>query len=302
MLKAIGNTPLVRLKNVEEAFSLPCPIYAKLERSNPTGSVKDRAAKYMIIKAIERGDIDEDTIIIEPTSGNTGISLAAICASLSLKIAIYMPENVSKERVLMMKAFGAEVVLTPKEKGMKGAVDAAEERAKREEKSFIPLQFANRDNILAHYETTGPEIEKELGNIDIFVAGFGTGGTLMGTGKYLKDKNSGIALIGIEPKSSPLLTSAKTGPHKIQGIGANFIPEIMDPSFVDEVLDISDEDAYEGARLLAKKEGILAGISSGANIMGAIALAKRKENASKVIVTILPDNGERYLSVEGLFE
>lgn len=302
LLETIGNTPMLRLKNIEEAFSLSCPIFAKLERSNPTGSVKDRAAKYMIVKAIERGDIDEETLIIEPTSGNTGISLAAICASLSLRIAIYMPENVSKERVLMMKALGAEVVLTPKGNGMKGAVDAAEERAKTEKKSFIPLQFANRDNILAHYETTGPEIEKELGKVDIFLAGFGTGGTLMGTGKYLKEKYPDLLLVGVEPKSSPLITSSKTGPHKIQGIGANFIPEILDPSFIDEVLDIADEDAYEGTRLLATKEGILAGISSGANLMGAIAVAKRKENAGKTIVTALPDNGERYLSVEGLFE
>lgn len=301
LLSSIGNTPLLRLSNIEEKFSLSAKIYAKLERSNPTGSVKDRASKYMIIKAIERGDIDEETIIIEPTSGNTGISLSAIAASLSLRIALYMPENVSRERVLMMQAFGAEVVLTPKARGMKGAVEEAMERAKREKKSFLPFQFANKDNALAHYETTGKEIENELGNIDIFLAGFGTGGTLMGTGKYLKEKNPNITLIGVEPKGSPLVTSSKAGPHKIQGIGANFIPDILDVSSLDEVLDIEDEEAYEGARLLAKTEGLLVGISSGANIMGAIKVASRAENAGKIIVTVLPDNGERYLSVEGLF-
>lgn len=300
MIDVIGNTPLVRLKNIEKEFNLNSKLYAKLERSNPTGSIKDRAAKEMIVSALNEKLIDKDTLIIEPTSGNTGIGLAAICASLGLKLVLFMPSSASVERVKIMKAYGATCNLVSSG-GMKGCIDEANKLHEEIKNSFIPSQFDNNNNVIAHYKGTGPEIYNQLdGNIDIFVAGFGTGGTLTGVTKYLKEKNSNIKSIGVEPKSSAFITTNTKGAHKIQGIGAGFKPSILDLSLVDEVLTISDEEAYEFTRLMAKKEGLFVGISSGSNVCALVKIAK--ENPNKTIVTVLPDNGERYLSVEGLFE
>ena len=285
MLDLIGNTPLVRLRNIEKAYHLSSPIYAKLERCNPTGSIKDRIAKEMILSALKEGRIDQDTLIIEPTSGNTGIGLSAICGS--------------KERVQMMAAFGADCRLV-KEGGMAKCIEEAEKLHQEVKNSFIPLQFENPANSMAHYKTTGPEIYSQTdGRVDIFISAFGTGGTLTGVSKYLKEKKPSVLSFGVEPMTSAFVSTEKKGPHKIQGIGAGFKPDVLDLSLVDKVLTCSDEDAYEITRELARKEGLFVGISSGANVYTAIKLAK--QYPGKVIVTVLPDNGERYLSVEGLF-
>ena len=299
MLDLIGNTPLVRLKNIEKAYHLSSPIYAKLERCNPTGSIKDRIAKEMILSALKEGKINQDTLIIEPTSGNTGIGLSAICASLGMKAVIFMPANCSKERVQMMAAFGADCRLV-KEGGMAKCIEEAEKLHQEVKNSFIPLQFENPANSMAHYKTTGPEIYSPTdGRVDIFISAFGTGGTLTGVSKYLKEKKPSVLSFGVEPMTSAFVSTGKKGPHKIQGIGAGFKPDVLDLSLVDKVLTCSDEDAYEMTRELARKEGLFVGISSGANVYTAIRLAEQYPN--KVIVTVLPDNGERYLSVEGLF-
>lgn len=299
MLDLIGNTPLVRLKNIEKAYHLSSPIYAKLERCNPTGSIKDRIAKEMILSALKEGKINQDTLIIEPTSGNTGIGLSAICASLGMKAVIFMPASCSKERVQMMAAFGADCRLV-KEGGMAKCIEEAEKLHQEVKNSFIPLQFENPANSMAHYKTTGPEIYSQTdGRVDIFISAFGTGGTLTGVSKYLKEKKPSVLSFGVEPMTSAFVSTGKKGPHKIQGIGAGFKPDVLDLSLVDKVLTCSDEDAYEMTRELARKEGLFVGISSGANVYTAIRLAEQYPN--KVIVTVLPDNGERYLSVEGLF-
>lgn len=299
MLDLIGNTPLVRLKNIEKAYHLFSPIYAKLERCNPTGSIKDRIAKEMILSALKEGKINQDTLIIEPTSGNTGIGLSAICASLGMKAVIFMPASCSKERVQMMAAFGADCRLV-KEGGMAKCIEEAEKLHQEVKNSFIPLQFENPANSMTHYKTTGPEIYSQTdGRVDIFISAFGTGGTLTGVSKYLKEKKPSVLSFGVEPMTSAFVSTGKKGPHKIQGIGAGFKPDVLDLSLVDKVLTCSDEDAYEMTRELARKEGLFVGISSGANVYTAIRLAEQYPN--KVIVTVLPDNGERYLSVEGLF-
>ncbi len=300
MLDLIGNTPLIRLKKVEERYHSPSPIYAKLERCNPSGSIKDRAAKEMILAALKEGKINKDSTIIEPTSGNTGIALAAIGASLGMRVVIYMPANCSIERVKMMRAFGADCRLV-KEGGMAQCIKEAEALHNEIENSFIPLQFENMNNAAAHYKTTGPEIYEETnGEVDIFISAFGTGGTLSGVSKYLKEKKPSLISVGVEPASSPFVTEGKKGAHKIQGIGAGFKPEVLDLSLVDKVITMSDEKAYELTRAIAKEEGLFVGISSGANVAAALELAK--EYPGKIIVTVLPDNGERYLSVQELFE
>jgi cysteine synthase A len=302
-LDAIGNTLLIKLNRIIQEYKLQANIFAKLERSNPSGSIKDRVAKEMILDALKDKKINKETLIIEPTSGNTGIGLASVCASLGLKLYIFMPSNCSIERVKMMKGMGASVIMTDANKGMQGAIDGAKEMQKNNPGSFIPSQFDNPNNSLAHYKTTGPEIYEQLeGKIDIFVASFGTGGTLTGISRFLKEKNPSIKSYGLEPLSSPLLTKGFVGKHKIQGIGANFKPNVLDLKYVDGIYDVSDEEAYEYTRALARTEGLLCGISSGCNLCGAIKLAKEKENFGKNIVTVLPDDGERYLSVEGLYE
>lgn len=302
VLECIGDTDLVELKNIEKEFNLTYKLFAKLERENPSGSIKDRAALYIINDGLKNGTINKDTVIIEATSGNTGISLAMIGARLNLKVIIVMPENASKERRLMMQAFGAEVILTKKELGMQGAVDKANELKKLNPNSIIADQFNNISNINAHYYGTSKEILKDLnGKLDVFIAAFGTSGTLIGNGKAFKEYDKNIEIIGVEPKSSSLVLTGKAGPHKIQGIGANFLPSLYNSEYVDKVISISDDDSYLGARLLAKKEGLLCGISSGCNLMAAINLDK-KAYANKIVVTVLPDNGERYLSVDGLYD
>lgn len=302
VLECIGDTDLVELKNIEKEFNLNYKLYAKLERENPSGSIKDRAALYIINDGLKNGTINKDTVIIEATSGNTGISLAMIGARLNLKVIIVMPENASKERRLMMQAFGAEVILTKKELGMQGAVDKANELKKLNPNSIIADQFNNTSNINAHYYGTSKEILNDLnGKLDVFIAAFGTSGTLIGNGKAFKEYDKNIEIIGVEPKSSSLVLTGKAGPHKIQGIGANFLPSLYDSEYVDKVISISDDDSYLGARLLARKEGLLCGISSGCNLMAAINLDK-KAYANKIVVTVLPDNGERYLSVDGLYD
>ena len=295
----IGNTPLLRLNNIEKKLNLNVTLLAKVEYFNPTGSVKDRVALSMIEDAEQKGIIHSDTVVIEPTSGNTGIGLASVCAAKGYKCILVMPENMSKERIKLIKAYGADVVLSPKEKGMKGAVEKAEELSKTYESSFIPSQFENPSNPEIHYKTTGPEIYKSCNKkVDIFIAGIGTGGTISGTGRYLKEQNRNIKIIGVEPDDSPLLTKGKAGPHKIQGIGANFVPKTLDKKYIDEFMTATTEEAYEYARLAGKYEGILVGISSGAALAQAVKVAKRNENNGKTIVVLLPDSGDRYLSTE----
>lgn len=296
----VGSTPLVRLERMEKEFHLKCRLFAKYERNNPTGSIKDRIAKEILLNALEKKEINQDTVIVEPTSGNTGIGLCAVAASLGLKAVIFMPSSMSVERRKMMTAFGAEIVLTDAKAGMPGAIAAAKEFASKTPNSYIPGQFDNLDNSLAHYKTTGPEIYRDLdGNVDVFLAGFGTGGTITGTSRYLKEQKKDILTIGIEPEESPVISKGVKGPHKIQGIGAGFKPVVLDLTYVDKVVTVPSEKAYEFARLLARKEGLFCGISSGANVYEAVEIAKTMED--KNIVTVLPDNGERYLSVEGLF-
>lgn len=298
----IGKTPLLQLNNIQKELGLKANILAKLEYLNPAGSVKDRAALYMINDAEEKGLLTKNSVIIEPTSGNTGIGLCMIAAIRGYRTIIVMPETMSVERRKLMSAYGAELVLTEGEKGMPGAIAKAEELAKEIPNSFIPGQFVNTANAKAHFETTGPEIYEDTdGKVDIFVAGVGTGGTITGTGEYLKSKNKDIKIIAAEPSDSPFLSQGKAGPHKLQGIGAGFIPEVLNTEIYDEVITVSTEQAYECGRLLAKKEGVLCGISSGAALYAAIEMAKREENKGKNIVVLLPDTGDRYLSTE-LFE
>ena len=293
----IGATPILRLNNIENEFGLNAGILAKLEFFNPTGSAKDRIAKAMILNAKNEGKITPNTVIIEPTSGNTGIGLASVAAAHGYKAIIVMPDTMSAERIKLMRAYGAEVVLTDGKKGMGGAIEKAEELARKYPDSFIPSQFDNPTNPKAHYDTTGPEIFRDTdGKIDIFVAGIGTGGTISGVGKYLKEQNKNIQIIGVEPKNSAVLSGEKAGPHGLQGIGAGFIPKTLDTAIYDEIITVAEDDAYNICRILGKKEGFLAGISSGAALYAAIEVAKRDENKGKTIVVLLPDTGDRYLS------
>ncbi|PST37141.1 cysteine synthase A [Faecalibacillus intestinalis] len=296
-LDLVGNTPIVRVNNLIKKDDLKADVLAKLEYFNPAGSVKDRIAKEMILEALEKGLINENTTLIEPTSGNTGIGLSAVATALNLKIIITMPETMSVERRNLMKAYGAELVLTPGSEGMKGAIAKAKELASQIENSFIPGQFENPANPTAHYKTTGPEIyEQTEGKVDIFVAGVGTGGTISGIGKYLKEKNPEVKVVAVEPASSPVLSTGKGGAHKIQGIGAGFVPETLDTKIYDEIITVENEDAFATGKEMTKTEGILVGISSGAALYAAKELAKREENAGKTIVVLLPDGGDRYLS------
>ena len=296
-LGLIGNTPLVEVTNIEKDLGLEATILVKLEYFNPAGSVKDRIAKAMIEEAERQGLINKDTVLIEPTSGNTGIGLAMVAASKGLRIIITMPETMSIERRNLLKAYGAELVLTEGAKGMKGAIAKAEELAKTMQNSFIPSQFTNPENPKIHYLTTGPEIYADSdGQVDIFVAGVGTGGTISGTGKYLKEKKPSINVVAVEPETSPVLSKGTPGPHKIQGIGAGFVPDTLDTSIYDEIITISNERAFAMGKESARVEGLLVGISSGAALSAAIELAQRKENEGKTIVVLLPDTGERYLS------
>lgn len=295
----IGKTPILELTHIEEKEALQAKVLAKLEYLNPAGSTKDRAALSMLNDAISRGVIKEGAVIIEPTSGNTGIGLAAVGAARGYRTIIVMPDTMSKERCLLMKAYGAELVLTDGKLGMSGAIDKANELAKSIPGSFIPGQFDNPANAKAHYDTTGPEIWEDTdGNVDIFVAGVGTGGTITGTGRFLKEKNPDIKIVAVEPDASPLLSGGSAGPHALQGIGANFIPSLLDTKIYDEVMTISKKDAYEYARKIGATEGILVGISSGAALAAAVKLAKKSENAGKNIVALLPDTGDRYLSTD----
>ena len=293
----VGKTPLLRLNNIEKESGASANILAKLECFNPAGSAKDRPALEMIRRAEAEGLLSEGSVIIEPTSGNTGIGLAAIGVSEGYRVMIVMPDSMSEERIKLMKLYGAEVVLTPGAEGMSGSIREAQRIAAETPNAFIPSQFDNPANPLAHYKTTGPEIWEDTdGKIDILVAGIGTGGTLSGAGKYLKEKNPDIKVIGVEPKSSPLITEGTAGKHKMQGIGANFIPENLDGEIYDEVITVSDEDAYKYALLMARKEGIAVGISSGAALAGALAIASRPENEGKTVVAVMTDTGDRYLS------
>ena len=293
----IGNTPMLELTGIEESHSLEASVIAKLEYFNPCGSVKDRVAKNMIENAEKNGDLKPGSVIIEPTSGNTGIGLASVGVSKGYRVIITMPETMSAERRNLMKAYGAELVLTEGSKGMNGAIAKAEELAKEIPGAFIPGQFSNPSNPQAHFETTGPEIwEQTGGNVDILVSGVGTGGTISGVGRFLKSKNPNIKIIAVEPESSPVLSGGKPGPHGIQGIGAGFIPETLNTEIYDEIVTVADSDAYQTGRELAKTEGLLVGISSGAAVWAAVQAAKREENKGKTIVAVLPDTGERYLS------
>lgn len=293
----IGNTPLVELTKIEKELGLEAKILAKLEYFNPAGSVKDRIAKAMIDDAEKSGKLKPGSVIIEPTSGNTGIGLASVAAARGYRIIIVMPETMSVERRQLMAAYGAELVLTEGAKGMKGAIAKAQELADETENSFIPGQFVNEANPKAHFETTGPEIYEDTdGEVDIFVAGVGTGGTVTGTGRYLKSKKPEVKVVAVEPETSPVLSQGKAGSHKIQGIGAGFVPDVLDTSVYDEIIPVADNDAFETGRLIGRKEGVLVGISSGAAVYAAIQLAKRPENKGKNIVVLLPDTGDRYLS------
>lgn len=293
----IGKTPLLELGHIEDEFKLEAKIIAKVEYFNPAGSVKDRIAKKMIDAAEALGKINKDTVLIEPTSGNTGIGLASVAAARGYRLIITMPETMSVERRNIMKAYGAEIVLTEGAKGMKGAIEKANELAQNYPNSFIPGQFDNPNNPLVHYETTGPEIYEDTdGKVDIFVAGVGTGGTITGVGKYLKSKNPNVKIVAVEPESSPVLSKGVAGAHKIQGIGAGFVPKILDTNIYDEIITVSNDDAFKTGKLIGKKEGILVGISSGAAVYAAITLASKEENKGKNIVVLLPDTGDRYLS------
>ena len=302
MEQLIGNTPMLALKSIEESLALEANLLAKLEFYNPAGSVKDRVALQMLTAARAAGQLTKDSVIIEPTSGNTGIGLCAVAAAWGLRCIIIMPDTMSIERQLLMKAYGAEVVLTPGKDGMAGAIAKANSLAAEIPNSYLPGQFSNPENPLAHYRTTGPEIWADTaGKIDIFVAGVGTGGTVSGVGKLLKERNPNIRVVAAEPASSPVLSGGTAGTHKIQGIGAGFIPDTLDRTVIDEVIRVSDQDAYRAARMCAKQEGILIGISAGCALHAAIELSKRPENKGKTIVTLFPDSGERYLST-GLYD
>ena len=293
----IGHTPLLELSHIEKEEQLPAHVIAKLEYFNPAGSVKDRIAKKMIDDAEAKGLLKEGSVIIEPTSGNTGIGLAAVAAAKGYRIIIVMPETMSVERRQLMKAYGAELVLTEGAKGMKGAIAKADELAKEIPNAFVPGQFVNPSNPKAHYETTGPEIFEDTdGEVDIFVAGVGTGGTITGVGEYLKDKKPGVKVVAVEPETSAVLSTGVAGAHKIQGIGAGFVPDVLDTRVYDEIIPVANEDAFAVGKLIGKTEGVLVGISSGAAVWAAIELAKRPENEGKTIVVLLPDTGDRYLS------
>lgn len=295
----IGNTPLVELTQIEKELGLKAKLIAKLELFNPAGSVKDRVALAMINDAEKRGVLNKDSVIIEPTSGNTGIGLASVAAARGYKLIIVMPDSMSVERRQIMKAYGAQLVLSPGAKGMPGAIELANQLAASTPNSFIAGQFMNPANVMAHYATTGPEIYSATdGKVDIFVAGVGTGGTITGTGKYLKEQNSKIKVVAVEPATSPVLSKGVKGPHGIQGIGAGFVPDILDTGIYDEIIPVKDEDAFTYGRLMGKKEGVLVGISSGAALAAAVELAKREENAGKQIVVLMPDTGDRYLSTK----
>ena len=293
----IGRTPLLELTHIEKELGLKAKILAKLEYFNPAGSVKDRIAKAMIDDAEQKGLLQEGSVIIEPTSGNTGIGLASVAAARGYRIIIVMPDSMSVERRQLMKAYGAELVLTEGAKGMKGAIARAEELAKEIPSSFLPGQFVNPANPKAHFETTGPEIYEDTdGKVDYFVAGVGTGGTITGTGEYLKSKNPAIRVVAVEPKTSAVLSTGVAGPHKIQGIGAGFVPQVLDTKVYDEIIPVDNDDAFTTGRLVGRKEGVLVGISSGAALWAAIELAKRPDSEGKTIVVLMPDTGDRYLS------
>lgn len=295
----IGNTPLVELTHIEKELGLKAKLIAKLELFNPAGSVKDRVALAMINDAEKRGVLNKDSVIIEPTSGNTGIGLASVAAARGYKLIIVMPDSMSVERRQIMKAYGAQLVLSPGAKGMPGAIELANQLAASTPNSFIAGQFVNPANVMAHYTTTGPEIYSATdGKVDIFVAGVGTGGTITGTGRYLKEQNSNIKVVAIEPATSPVLSKGVKGPHGIQGIGAGFVPDILDTGIYDEIIPVNDEDAFTYGRMMGKKEGVLVGISSGAALAAAVELARREENAGKQIVVLMPDTGDRYLSTK----
>ncbi|MBR5779970.1 MAG: cysteine synthase A [Clostridia bacterium] len=300
--ETVGETPSIELKSIENELDLKARLIAKVEGANPAGSAKDRAALYMIEHAEKQGLIKKGSTIIEPTSGNTGIALAAIAVPRGYRVIIVMPDNMSEERKRLMTAYGAELVLTDGKFGMSGSIEKAYELQSQIENSYIPDQFNNKANALAHYETTAPELYRDCDeSVDIFVAGVGTGGTITGVGRYLKEQNENVQIIAVEPKGSPILSGGKAGAHGIQGIGAGFVPSVLDLSVIDEIICVTEEESYNAARMLAKKEGILAGISSGAALHAAIEIAKREENKDKNIVVLLPDRGDRYLSTP-LFE
>lgn len=302
MDQMIGRTPLLELCRIQQQLGLEARVLAKLEYLNPAGSVKDRAALSMIRDAEQKGLLKEGAVIVEPTSGNTGIGLAAVAAARGYRVVIVMPETMSLERRQLMRAYGAELVLTEGSKGMSGAVEKAQQLVQQIPGAFLAGQFTNPANPQAHFETTGPEIWQDTeGHVDVFVAGVGTGGTITGVGRYLKSQDPAVHIVGVEPAASPLLSKGTAGPHKIQGIGANFVPQVLDTAIYDELLAVTDQDAFAAGRLMARTEGVLVGISSGAALWAAVELAKRPENRGKTIVTLLPDTGDRYLST-GMFD